>query len=232
MIYQIAVCDDQEADRAYLSALVREWAEQNGLFLRIDLFPSAEAFLFHYAENKAYDILLLDIEMGGENGVDLAKTIRKGNKRMQIVFVTGYSDYIAEGYEVSALHYLMKPVHREKLFSVLNRAKEKIHYQGRAPLLEASGETVRIPLHEIRYLEVNQNYVTIHAERDYTVKKTLKELEKELDPLFFRTGRSFILNVNYIRRVTRTDVYLMDGTCLPLPRGVYDSLNRAIIQNT
>ena len=63
--------------------------------------------------------------MGAMDGVELAKRLRKTNDTVQIVFITGYSDYIAEGYEVAALHYLMKPVKEDKLFSVLDRAVEK-----------------------------------------------------------------------------------------------------------
>lgn len=75
---------------------------------------SAEKFLFHYADDKAWDILLLDIEMGAMDGVTMAKRVRQDNEAVQIVFITGYSDYIAEGYEVAALHYLMKPVNKDR----------------------------------------------------------------------------------------------------------------------
>lgn len=90
------------------------------------MFSSAEASIFHYVENKEYDVLLLDIEMGNMDGVTLARQIRKSNKNVQIVFITGYSDYIAEGYDVEALHYLMKPLKDEKLFDVLDRAVNKL----------------------------------------------------------------------------------------------------------
>ena len=151
---------------------------------------------------------------------------------VQIVFVTGYSDYIAEGYEVAALHYLMKPVSGEKLFAVLNRALEKRKREERCLNLELGGEMVRIPFYDIRYLDVRQNYVTIHAKAEYTVKRSLNEFEKELDDRFFRAGRSLIINLKYIRRVTKTEVSLSDGTLLPLPRGAYEPLNRAIIKHT
>ena len=124
-----------------------------------------------------------------EEEVELAKRIRQKNKALQIVFITGYTDYIAEGYDVSALHYLVKPVSREKLFTVLDRAAERLHSAERALLLELPGETVRVPLHEIDYLEVRQNYVTVHAGETYTVKKTLGAMERELDDRFFRAGR-------------------------------------------
>ena len=109
MHYEIAVCDDSEADRRYLSGQVSHWAREAGHTAEIVAFDSAESFLFRYAEKNDYDILLLDIEMGEMDGVTMAKTLRRGNDTVQIVFITGYSEYIAEGYEVDALHYLMKP---------------------------------------------------------------------------------------------------------------------------
>ena len=229
---KIAICDDSAVDRDYTAGMVEAWARDREISLILRKFPSAEAFLFQYAEEKDWDILLLDIEMGALDGVSMAKTVRKENEAVQIVFLTGYSDYIAEGYEVAALHYLMKPIKSEKLRVVLDRAAEKRKQQDRCLNLELSGEMVRLPFYEIRYLEVRQNYVTLHAKREYTVKRTLGEFEKELDQRFFRVGRRLILNLKDVRRVTRTEVRLSDGTVLPLPRGAYEPLNRAIIERT
>ena len=112
---------------------------------------------------------------------------------------------------------------------MLDRALDKRKRQERYLNLELSGEMVRIPFYDIRYLDVRQNYVTVHAKEDYTVKRPLGEFEKELDQRFCRVGRAMILNLKYIQRVTKTEVRLSDGTVLPLPRGAYEPLNRAII---
>lgn len=229
MAYQVAICDDSDKDAAFVQEILTQWAQDRQIEILARRFPSAESFLFEYEENKEYDILLLDIEMGQMDGVTMAKQVRKDNEAVQIIFITGYSDYIAEGYEVAALHYLMKPVNREKLFTVLDRALDKRKQQERYLNLELSGEMVRIPFYDIRYLDVRQNYVTVHAKEDYTVKRPLGEFEKELDQRFCRVGRAMILNLKYIQRVTKTEVRLSDGTVLPLPRGAYEPLNRAII---
>lgn len=229
MTYKIAICDDEPSAIEYISSIVTTWATEQNHDLQLCFFSSAENFLFHYEEENDYDILLLDVEMGEMDGVSLAKKIRQTNETVQIIFITGYSDYISEGYEVSALHYLMKPVKKEKLFEVLNRATEKLQKNERMLTLELSSEMVRIPLHEIRYLDVTGNYVTIHGKVDYTVKKTLGEMQKELDERFYKVGRSCIVNLNMIQRVTKTDCYLSNGSVLPLPRGAYEPLNRAII---
>lgn len=229
MAYRVAIVDDSREDAGFVSEILERWAQSRQVEIRWQRFPSAEAFLFAYAGEKQWDILLLDVEMGAMDGVTMAKRVRRDNEAVQIVFITGYSDYIAEGYEVAALHYLMKPVKEEKLLMVLDRALEKRRQQERCLNLELSGELVRIPLYEIRYLDVHQNYVTVHGKEDYTVKRTLGEFEKELDERFHRVGRGMIVNLKYIQRVSRTEVRLSDGTTLPLPRGAYEALNRAII---
>ena len=232
MAYRVAICDDSTKDAEFVQGILNDWAKERQVSIHAEVFPSAESFMFRYAEDKVWDILLLDIEMGTMDGVTMAKQVRRDNEAVQIVFITGYSDYIAEGYEVAALHYLMKPVNREKLFVVLDRALEKRKQEERCLNLELSGEMVRLPFYEIRYLDVHQNYVTIHGKQDYTIKRTLGEFEKELDDRFCRVGRSCIVNLSCISRVTKTEIKLSDGTALPLPRGAYEPLNRAIIQHT
>lgn len=229
MNYKIAVCDDSTADRNYVINLVENWAKGAGVGLSVSAFASAEEFLFHYAECKDYDILLLDIEMGDMDGVALAKQLRRENETVQIIFITGYSDYISEGYEVAALHYLIKPVKEEKLYSVLDRAAEKLRTNEKVLHFEMSGELVRVPIYQIRYVDVRLNYVTIHAKEDITVKKTLSELADMLDERFYRVGRSAIVNLTRVDRVTRTEIHLDDGSCVLLPRGAYEGVNRAII---
>lgn len=229
MRIKIAVCDDSTVDQRYVSDMVDRWAVQREHTVHVDTFISAESFLFHYAEENDYDILLLDIEMGEMDGVSMARQLRRGNDAVQIIFITGHSDYISEGYEVEALHYLMKPVREEKLHSVLDRAVEKLAKNEKVLNLESGGEMVCVPVYQIRYADVYGNYVTIHAAETVTVKMTLKELERELDERFYRVGRSYIVNLTRINRASRTEIKLSDGTVIPLPRGTYDEVNRAII---
>ena len=230
MSYRFAICDDDTKYVEYIENLAARWAIQTEVRLETERFPSAEAFLFRYEERRDFDVLLLDIEMTGMDGVELARTVRQGSDDMQIVFITGYTDYIAEGYEVSALHYLTKPVNEDKLFQVLTRAVGRLARNEPALTLELPGETVRLPLSKIRYLDVLHNYVTVHADRDYTIKRSLAELEKGLDQRFFRIGRSCILNLAFVSRATRTAVELSGGAVVPLPRGQYEKLNSAIVQ--
>ncbi len=230
MSFRFAICDDDDAYAAYLEERVAAWARQTGQTAELERFPSAEAFLFRYAERQDFDVLLLDIEMSGMDGVALAKEVRRESSGIQIIFITGFTDYIAEGYDVAALHYLTKPVNEEKLFEVLTRAAGRLKRGEPVITLETSGGTVRLPLREIRWLEVLHNTVTVHAKEDYSARRPLSEIEKALDDRFFRVGRSYILNLTSIRRVARTEAELVTGEHIPLPRGQYEKLNRAIIE--
>lgn len=193
MKLSIAICDDEQKQTDYLKITVAEWARINRHLCDIRTFPSAEAFLFYYGGDKSADILLLDIEMGNINGIELAKRVRADNSAVQIIFVTGYQEYIADGYEVEALQYILKPVDTEKLCSTLDRALVKLKKNEKTLLLTLTEGTVRIPLHEIRYIEAQKNYVIVRTGEDITVRSTLSGIEKELDEVFFKTGRSFII---------------------------------------
>ncbi|MBD9208176.1 MAG: DNA-binding response regulator [Clostridiales bacterium] len=230
MNLKIGICDDDPAQVTLTETLTASWAKENGHSIKIKTYKDAESFLFDFEEENDFDILLLDIEMGDMNGVTLAKNIRKKGETVQIIFITGYSDYISDGYDVAALHYLMKPLKAEKLFEVLNRAAVKIKKDEKTLTVRTEEETFRIPIREIKYIDVCKNDITIHAKRDITVRKTLSEIEKELDGRFFRTGRQSIINLDYVRRTTKNSVTLAGGEEIPLPRGAYEAINRAIIE--
>ena len=230
MEIKIAVCDDEHQQTEYTKTLVNKWAEQTRVQVQADMFESAEKFKCAWNENKKYDILLLDIQMSGQNGVELAKEIRASDDKIIIIFITGFLDYISEGYDVSALHYLMKPVKEDKLFEVLDKAFKNLTQTNKSLVLTINNEIHQIPLYKICYLEVFHNYVTIYADAEYTVKKPLSEFEKELDDYFFRAGRSYIINLRYIRKSTKKEIYLANGAVIPLSRGLYEVLNRAMIE--
>lgn len=231
MKYKIAVCDDEENQIEYMSSLVRNWARSTDKDISIRTFSSAEEFLFWYEEERDYDILLLDIEMRQTSGIELAGKIREEDDRMQIVFVTGYPDYMAEGYEVAALHYLLKPVSGEKMSKVLDRAAANMVKRERMILLRTEGVSQRIPADNIFYAEVLSHKVTFYTrDRKYETKLSISEAEEMLGGGFVRCHRSYVAGMRHVVCVTRNSVAFEDGRTIPLARSAYHLMNRAFIE--
>lgn len=230
MAYRVAIVDDSVADAEFVQRIVTGWAGERQFSINAEAFRSAEKFLFRYAEDKAWDILLLDIEMGAMDGVSLAKKIRQENETVQIVFITGFADYIAEGYEVSALHYLMKPVKQDKLLAVLDRAIAAIQKTERVILLPVGGEMLRLPVGQVQYVEAFSHAVAIVTGVDTVqVKMPISEAEKLLGDGFIRCHRSYLVGLKHIARLSKTEVILDNGKTLPLSRSAAISVHKAFI---
>ena len=120
-VLQIAVCDDERAAADLIAGLARDWARGRGVEARVDTFASADALTFSL-DDGVPDVALLDIEMPGASGMELARLLRERGERTQVVFVTGIIDHVFDGYDVDAVSYLLKPVRAEKLFAALDRA--------------------------------------------------------------------------------------------------------------
>jgi len=231
MPYQIAILDDNPTDSTYISTLVKHWVQNRNIDLHMETFPSAEAFLFHYEDNMSWDILLLDIEMGDMNGVELAKMIRTSNSNVQIIFITGFPDFISEGYEVSALHYLMKPVSEPKLQAVLDRAVTTLAKVEKMFCITFDRQTDYVPLIQICYIEAQKQYIALHTEeRIYRMKTSLSDAESKLDEYFFKCHRSFLVNLRFIKRITPNSVILKSNEEIPISRGMADKIGKEIIR--
>ncbi len=230
MKLNIAICDDEAAQIEYLSSLVEQWAASTGNVAVLKSFCSAESFLFEYEENKNYDILLLDIQMKEIDGIGLAKEVRKYSKDTQIVFVTGYDKYISDGYDVAALHYLMKPVSFEKISEVLSRAAENLGKTSPAILINTNGENIKLFLSDIYCIEAVGHTLKITcADGDITVNQSLSSFKNNIGNDFIFTHRSFIVNLEHIKRISKTDVILDNGKSVPVSRRMYEDINRAFV---
>lgn len=226
----VAVCDDEPAEIAYITNLITKWSKAQSVYVRITDFESAESFMFAYENEKSIDIMLLDIQMKNMNGIELARKIRCDNDNIQIIFITGYPDFIADGYDVSALHYLMKPVNEDKLFAVLDKAVERLKKAEQTLLINTTNGTERVLIDEIMFIEAFAHYVSIKTKKTtFETRANIGEIEKSLGNAFVRCHRSYIVGLNYINRVTKTEIVLDNGNLIPLSRRLYAEINRAFI---
>lgn len=231
MKYRIAICDDEQNQIEYITSIVTSWSNHKGHSCEIRTFASAEAFLFEYEEDKAYDILLLDVEMKNMNGIELAKRIRKDNNRAEIIFITSHFEFVGEGYEVDALHYLIKPISVEKLTQVLTKAAEKLSVEPPSVVISCEGETVKLYESDILYVESFLHYIVIHTkDNEYKIKENISVFENKVSDVFYRIHRSYLVSLKYITRISRTSVNI-GNTELPLSSGKYDNINRAFIEH-
>ncbi len=226
----ITICDDERTQIEYLSTLVYKWANGRGKAVHISAYESAESFLFAYEDDKTADILLLDIQMRELDGVELARKIRQGNETVQIVFIAGFSDYIAQGYDVSALNYLMKPVKESKLFDVLDKAVLRLTKKKAILLVDTDNGTERILQSDILFIEAFAHAAVIQTKTAVIETRiSISEIEKSLDSTFIRCHRSYIVGLRHISRITKTDVILDSGKVIPLSRRLYNDVNKAFI---
>ena len=232
MKLKIAICDDDASQREYLIGTVAEWAKKNRHLAEIRQYIDAKSFLFDYSEDKGFDILLLDIEMPEMNGIELAKTVRRENSTVQIVFITGFYEYFSDGFDVSALHYLIKPADERKLCAVLDKAAGNLAYRQRSVLLSTSDGEIKVPLADILYVESENVYIIVHTVHgDYRTRMALSKFSEQLDETFYKVHRSFIVGLKYIKKITRTDVTMINGETVPISRGLYDEVHTALIKH-
>lgn len=231
MKYKVAICDDDAVQREYLAEIVGTWAGKNHCLAEVRQYPEAQSFLFEYEEEQDFDILLLDVEMPGMNGTALAKEIRRDNRVVQIVFITGFYEYFSAGFDVSALHYLIKPVGPEKLFPVLDRAADHLSSRRRSVLISTSEAEVKVPLADILYVEAENVYVIVHTLRgSHRTRCSLAKFAEQLDETFFKVHRSFVVGLKEIIKITRTEITMSNGDTVPISRGMYDGVHAALVK--
>ena len=144
---RVAICDDDNNQINALKFMLTEWNEH----IIITEYTAAEQFLFSYPDAPC-DLILLDIEMADMNGMELARKLRSKGDMLPIIFITGYSEFMQDGYDVEALHYLLKPVDKDKLFAVLDRYAS-CHSADSRVIFPGGDETVCVNADDIMYLE-------------------------------------------------------------------------------
>lgn len=224
---QLAVCDDEKVFRSDLRKILGTELELCGIDYHISEFTSGEE-LIAGLEKADCQILFLDIEMKGIDGVETARRLRETKRQMEIIFVTSYADFVFQGYEVRALNYILKPYEPEKIAAVLHTALEALDIEAeKYYVIDQRGGSIRVPLSSVKYFSSERR--TVHAvttEREYTFYEKLSDLETELPDTFVRIHNRYLVHLKYLEAV-RQNTAVVDGEELPVSRSCKSGLSIA-----
>lgn len=233
MRIRIAVVEDETEQYEYVSKLLLKWSEQSGESISVTHVTCAEEYLINYNQPDAFDVLFLDVYMKQMNGMELAKEVRKYDREVQMVFLTGVSDYVFEGYEIGAVRYLLKPIVQEKLEETMAVVLEKLKQKSDDYLsFKYQGDMIRLLRSDIFYVEVYGHYLRMVTKTDtFEWKDSLQSMKSKLDTRrFAEANRSTIVNMEYVNKITREECLLEDGTCIHVSKGAYKGLNEAFMK--
>jgi DNA-binding LytR/AlgR family response regulator len=220
------ICEDQKVFSDQIAEYVKEWAAEKNVECRVFAYETAEEFLNNCDEGEDYDVIFLDIKMGHLSGMDLAKTIRKTNQDIPIVFVTSMREYMEEGYEVDAMRFLGKPIKKEKIYGCLDKISQTERLK--RYFLIKDGETSRRIAHEdIIYIEkYAHNAEVVTTKNKYSIRKTMEQLQKELnDDLFVKCHKSYIINIRRVEHVINVSALMSNGDNVPFGKNMAKKIN-------
>lgn len=215
----IAICDDNKEVRDELANMASRYFKDKDV--TIDLFTGGEELL---ASLNVYDIVILDIELAGINGIDVAKGLRD-RYDAAIIFVTAFKDYVSEAFDVEAVHYLLKPVDRERFEKALQKAC------GQSGRKKAMGDTFvvktlegfrTINIHELLYAENAGRKIALHMQKEiiYYYDK-MGNLEQRLEGAFFRCHRGYLVSLSKIKRYDSKEIELVNGELILVSKQKY-----------
>lgn len=214
----IAYCEDEKIQKEILEELLCRWG-------KVDLvwYESAEQMLFECDGRYPFDLIILDIQMRNQNGMELARQIRRADPQVPLLFLTATKEYVFEGYEVNALRYLIKPIQPSQLFAILDEIQASTK---RSILLNGN----RIDLNVLVYVEAEAHYCHLVFE-DYRQKEKIgiRELKTMLDDSFVMIHRSYLVNIAKVDQIRREELSAGSFT-LPVARSQLKTVSEAFIE--
>ena len=211
---QIAICDDEVSMVQILEKKIKKLLPD----AVIDKYLSGDELI---ASGSKPDILFLDIQMPGMDGMETAKVLRQDNEDMILVFVTAAEAYVFQAFDVGAFHYLVKPFSDEKFKEVVTKAVHNIKRSSRLEkdkkyiMVQTAGSHIKIFLRDIVYAEVYNRKVIIHTRStDIEYYGKLQELSDMAGTDFFRTHRAYLIHFKYVEKYDATCVTMKNGTAL------------------
>lgn len=215
-VIRVAMVED-ESEVSHQLRKQLQHMEQTGVSFSIAVFSDAESFLASYQCN--YDIVLMDIMLPGMNGMEAAQQLRKKDGEVVLIFITNMAHFAVQGYEVSALDFVVKPVSPAVFEAKMTRALQAVkRRQGRTICLEKGGNNVYLSTRDICYVEVAGHELCYHTpQEEYQEWGSMKKAAAELEPDgFLRCHSSFLVNPRHILRVDGMNLYMTGGTQVPI----------------
>lgn len=230
---KIVILEDNNIEFTKINEALEEWIENYDIELSISHYLSGEDF-FSSASNydASTDLFLLDIEMGNQNGIEVAKQLRLQGYKGNLIFLTAYRDFVFEGYNVHAFNYLIKPLDKNLFFKCLNEIEEKRHancyiYRNKQQI------AVSIPYPEIISFSVNRHYVDITtADSIHSQYTNLNTIINLLPSEFVQVHRSCIVNLAHVYKLSQNKVFLSNGSTVEIGRTYIKDVKNLYIQYT
>lgn len=205
---RIAICDDDMNCINLIEEYINEF-KKNGV--ECDAYPSGEELVRAYRDNaERYDVIFLDMEMDGLNGIDTANLIRERDEYVIIVFVTSHTEYMKDSFKCSPFRFLVKPVHIDELKEVFSDILKKLSKKKKVLSFTENKALIRVYCEDIIYCESLDHWVYIHTTHGtHKICKSLSDLYGSLDDtLLFRVHSSFIVNFHYVKAIRNNFIEL------------------------
>ena len=233
---RIAVCDDEKYFRDKIGALLQEYSSAREFGINVESFASGEEFLAS-EKKEMFDVIFLDINMEGMNGIETAQKIRQFSEDIVLIFITAYVAYSPEGYKVNAIRYLLKDSDSFKtaFWECMDAVRNKLMVVEKKEKFEFQGKEMVIPLSHIVYMESNLHKVTFYIKgkeiQAYTMYEKLDAIEERLRKTqsFCRIHQSYLINLKYVDEVKRYQVLLNTGEILNIAKPRYKEVEMQYI---
>ncbi len=210
---KICICDDDSfAVKEIRSRLEPFQTESDGF--SISDFSCGEELLEFYKKGGSFDIVFIDIEMKGINGIEAAELIREYAPETIIIFISSHSSYIFDAFRIEALHFLVKPIKEREFNEVFTRAMKKYTATNASVILKWESVRNKITINKISFVEGYNRHLTVHtASGNYEAVGKISEIYEILKPHgFVRVHQGFIVNMNFIKSFNANEVELTDGS--------------------
>lgn len=214
---QIALCDDETEELDLLGGMIAEYAHRNGLEATADSFQDGKSLL---QSAKKFDVIFLDIQMGEENGIEIAKQIRESNKQVKIIYVTNFSGYQADAFSVRAFGYVEKPVAYDTIAKQLDDVFAYMRTEDTPAefTFNTSEGFKTLKLADIYYFESSNRKVrVVTRKKTYLIAESLLHIFSNFQPYGFSTPhKSFVINLMHVSSIKGYDILMKDGVRIPI----------------